>query len=65
MFLMKSDNQWVNNNQDDKELNSSDWIKEYDNTSFLKATFINKAVLKHINNNFDIAIVCGVSIKVI
>ena len=63
MFLMKSDNQWVNNNQDDKELNSSDWIKEYDNTSFLKATFINKAVLKYINNNFDIAIVCGVSIQ--
>ena len=44
MFLMRSDNQWVNNNQDDKELNSSDWIKEYDNTSFLKATFINKEV---------------------
>ncbi len=63
MYLMKSDNQWKNKAQNIDLLAMPKWIKEYDDTSFLKRTFINKRILNYINSNFDVAIVCGISLQ--
>ncbi len=38
------------------------WIKQYDNVPFFKRIWVPKYLREHVNNNFDVVIVCGLSI---